>query len=77
VFALILESTPTGRSFIRSWDNAQCIGESQEWQSAETFTSEDAAMNHYRTSIRPGLKRVMAQAVREVKNGTMMHRRLE
>jgi hypothetical protein len=65
------------RAIVHSWDNAECIGEPQEWQSAETFASEDAAMSFYKTSIRPGLERLMAEASRKVKEGTFMHRRLE
>ena len=65
------------RASVHSWDNAECIGEPQEWQSAETFASEDAAMSFYKTSIRPGLERLMAEASRKVKEGTFMHRRLE
>ena len=65
------------RAIVHSWDNAECIGEPQEWQSAETFASEDAAMSFYKTSIRPGLERLMTEASRKVEEGTFMHRRLE
>ena len=65
------------RAIVHSWDNAECIGEPQEWQSAKPFASEDAAMSFYKTSIRPGLERQMAEASRKVKEGTFMHRRLE
>jgi hypothetical protein len=65
------------RAIVHSWDNAGCIGEPQEWQSTETFGSEDAAMTFYKTSIRPVLERLMAEASRKVKDGTFMHRRLE
>ena len=65
------------RAIVHSWDNAGCIGEPQEWQSVETFASEDAAMTFYKSSIRPGLERLMAEASRKVKEGTFMHRRLE
>jgi len=64
-------------AIVHSWDNAECIGEPQEWQSAETFGSEDAAMTFYKSSIRPGLERLMAEESRKVKDGTFMHRRLE
>ncbi len=53
------------------------MGDPQEWQSGETFESEEAAMTFYKTSIRPGLERLMAEASRKVKEGTFMHRRLE
>ena len=65
------------RAIVHSWDNAECIGAPQEWQSAETFASEDVAMSFYKTSIRPGLERLMAEASGKMKDGTFMHRRLE
>jgi uncharacterized protein YecA (UPF0149 family) len=65
------------RAIVHSWDNAECIGEPQEWQTADTFESEEAAMSFYKTSIRPELERLMAEASRNVKDGTFMHRRLE
>jgi hypothetical protein len=65
------------RAIVHSWDNAECIGEPKEWQSVENFASEGAAMTFYKTSIRPGLERLMAEASRKVKDGKFMHRRLE
>ena len=65
------------RAIVHSWDNAECIGEPQKWQSAETFESEDAAMTFYKTRIRPRLERLMAEASRKAKDGTFMHRRME
>ncbi len=65
------------RAIVHSWDNAQCLGEPQEWQSAETFASEDAAMTFYKASIRPQLERLMAEAARRVNDGAFLHRRLE
>jgi hypothetical protein len=65
------------RAIVHSWDNAECIGEPQEWRSTQTFESEDAAMTFYKASIRPGLERLMAEAARKAKGGTFMHRRLE
>jgi hypothetical protein len=50
------------RAIVHSWDNAECIGEPREWQSSETFTSEDAAMSFCRTRIRPGFERLLATA---------------
>jgi hypothetical protein len=63
-------------AIVHSWDNVECIGEPQEWQTAETFESEDAAMTFYKSSIRPQLERLMAEASRSAK-GTYLHRRLE
>jgi hypothetical protein len=65
------------RAIVHSWDNVECIGNPQEWRSVETFVSEDAAMTYYKTSIRPGLERLMAEASRKAKDGIFMHRRLE
>ena len=65
------------RAIVHSWDSVDCIGEPQEWQSTETFPSEDAAMDFYKANIRPGLERLMAEASRTVKDGTFVHRRLE
>jgi hypothetical protein len=66
------------RGIVHSWDNAECTGEPKEWQTAETFESENAAMTFYKTtSIRPRLERLMAEASRQVKDGTFIHRRLE
>ena len=64
-------------AIVHSWDNAECIGEPQEWHSPETFASEDAAMTFYKASIRPRLERLMAEASSEAKGGTFIHRRLE
>jgi hypothetical protein len=65
------------RAIVHSWDNAECMGEPEEWRSHETFLSEDAAMTFYKTTIRPGLERLMAEASRKMKGSTFMHRRLE
>ncbi len=65
------------RAIVHSWDNAECVGEPEEWRSIETFSSEDAAMTFYKANIRPGLERLMAQASREIKGGVFQVRRLE
>ncbi len=65
------------RAIVHTWDNAECSGEPQEWQSAETFPSEEAAMAFYKSRIRPRLERVMADAARDGECGTVLHRRLE
>ena len=65
------------RAIVHSWTNAECVGEPQEWRSPETFESEDAAMDFYKATIRPGLVRLMEEASREVKDGRFTHRRLE
>ena len=40
------------RAIVHSWDNAECIGEPQEWQAADVFETEDAAMAFYKSRIR-------------------------
>ena len=65
------------RAIVHSWDNAQCVGEPEEWQSAETFPSEDAAMDFYKANIRPGLERLMAEASRKSSGFGFIHRKLE
>jgi len=65
------------RAIVHSWENAECIGDPKEWQTTETFESENAAMTFYKTNIRPGLERLMAEASRKVKDGAFLHRRLE
>jgi len=65
------------RAIVHSWDNAQCVGEPKEWQSAETFPSEDAAMAFYKANIRPGLERLMAEASQKSSGVGFIHRRLE
>lgn len=62
-------------AIVHTWDNAHCNGEPEEWRSTEVFPTEDAAMKHYKTTIRPGLKKMMAEAGRSgVKS---IHRELE
>ena len=58
------EVTNGYRAIVHSWDNIECTGEPEEWQSSETFPSEDAAMAFYKANIRPGLQRLMAEASR-------------
>ena len=65
------------RAIVHSWDSAECIGEPHEWRTVETFETEDAAMTFYKSSIRPQLERLMAEASRKVKDGIFRHRRLE
>src|SRR5664279_3752065 len=49
------------RAIVHSWDNAQCIGEPQEWQSVEIFASEGAAMTFYKTSILEELAKLLLE----------------
>jgi len=64
------------RAIVHSWDNAECIGEPDVWQSSETFPTEDAAMEFYKAKIRPGLAQILAEAARRT-DSRLVHRRLE
>jgi hypothetical protein len=50
------------RAIVHSWNNVDCIGEPTEWQSDESFDSEDDAMSFYKRTIRPKLERLMREA---------------
>lgn len=50
------------RAIVHSWGNSDCDGEPDEWQSAQTFQSEDGAMAFYKANIRPKLERFMREA---------------
>ena len=64
------------RAIVHSWDNPDCLGEPKEWQSEQTFQSEDSAMSFYKMKIRPELGRLMKEI--GSKNGvTASTRRLE
>ena len=52
------------RTIIHFWSNGGAIGPPKEWQSVETFPTEEAAMEHYKTKIQPRLKSVAEQAAR-------------
>jgi hypothetical protein len=65
------------RAIVHSWVNAECLGVPEEWQTPETFPTEDAAMAYYKLNIRPELERLMAKMSREGKGGHFQYRRLE
>jgi len=62
---------------VHTWDNIECTGEPDEWNSNETFETDDEAMDFYKSNIRPGLEEMMRQATQEHKDMTMSVRRLE
>ena len=64
------------RVIVHSWDNPDCLGEPDEWQSDETFQSEDSAMSFYKNEIRPSLDQLMREVGRE-KGMKTFTRRLE
>jgi hypothetical protein len=75
-----IRSNPTGKGFIaivHIWDNIDCRGEPEEWRSPEVFSTEEEAMQYYKTSIRPELERMMAKVANEKPGITSVHRKLE
>ena len=71
---------PTVNGFVaivHTWDNVHCYGEPEEWRSSEVFSTEEAAMQYYKTSIRPSLERMMAKMAKGQSGSTFTHRKLE
>ena len=64
------------RAIVHSWDNPDCEGEPDVWQSEQVFQSEDDAMFFYNTNIRPKLERFMREVGRG-KGVDVAMRRLE
>lgn len=64
-------------AIVHTWDNVQCHGEPEEWRSPETSPTEDAAMQHYKTAIRPALEQMMADVASGQSDSTLIHRKLE
>lgn len=48
-------------AIVHTWDNMLGYGEPEEWRSSERFVTEEAAMRHYKTTIRPALQEMMAE----------------
>jgi hypothetical protein len=71
---------PTANGFIAMvhiWDNVYCHGEPEEWRSPQVFSTEDAAMQYYKTSIRPALERMMTEMASGKSGRKFIHRKLE
>jgi hypothetical protein len=62
---------------VHVWDNVECLGEPQEWRYPKVYEQEEEAMNYYKTSIRPALKRFMESNVEKSDNAVFVHRKLE
>ena len=74
-----IRTNPDGDGFIaivHTWDNLEGREEPNEWRSAEVFPTEEAAMQHYKTFIRPGLEQLMAEAGQSPRMKAI-HRKLE
>lgn len=64
-------------AIVHTWDNVECLGEPEEWESQEIFPTEDAAMEYYKTYIRPSLERMMSDAKRKKPGITSIHNRFD
>jgi len=64
-------------AIVHSWDNIHCHGEPKEWRYPKAFATEDEAMRHYKTTIRPSLEKLMKDFKREKGGVSGWHRRLE
>jgi hypothetical protein len=64
-------------AIVHIWDNVHCRGAPEEWRSPEVFSTEEAAMQYYKTSIRPSLERMMAEMANGQSDRKFIHRRLE
>jgi hypothetical protein len=62
---------------VHSWDNIECRGEPKEWRDPRVFATEDEAMNHYKTTIRPSLEKLMNQLKKRPGVTSTSHRKLE
>jgi len=64
-------------AIVHIWDNVHCLGTPEEWRSPEVFSTEEAAMQHYKTYIRPSLEQMMAEMADGQPKGKFIHRKLE
>lgn len=64
-------------AIVHKWDNVHCLGEPEEWRYPEVFPTEEAAMEYYKTSIRPSLEQFMAEMSNQHPDQTFIHRKLE
>jgi hypothetical protein len=64
-------------AIVHKWDNVHCLGEPEEWRYPKVFPTEEAAMEYYKTSIRPSLEQFMAEMSNQHPDQTFIHRKLE
>jgi hypothetical protein len=62
---------------VHRWDNVACRGEPEEWRYPELFATEEAAMQCYKTTIRPALKQMMTESASKPAGSVFIHRELE
>ena len=74
-----VRANPAGDGFIaivHTWDNIEARGEPTEWRSPEVFATAEAAMQYYKTAIRPGLEQLIAKTAKETPRTKAIHRTL-
>lgn len=62
-------------AIVHSWDNALGVGKPEEWRTPQVFPTEEAAMDYYKTNLRPELEKLMAQMGKT--RTKVLHRKLE
>ena len=62
-------------AIVHSWDNVLCAGEPQEWRTTQVFPTEEAALQYYKTNIRPKLEKMTSQMGKS--STKILHRKLE
>jgi hypothetical protein len=62
---------------VHTWDNVACRGEPEEWRYPEVFLTEEAAMQYYKTTIRPALKQMITETAGKDPGLSFVHRKLE
>lgn len=60
------------RAFIHFWANGDGVGQPKEWQSSETFPTEEDALVFYKAKVQPRLES-LAAAVAQKTNSTFRH----
>jgi hypothetical protein len=62
---------------VHSWDNPEGRGEPEEWRYPDVFPTEEAAMEYYKTTIRPSLERTLTETAGKRPGTSFIHRKLE
>ena len=64
-------------AIVHIWDNVQCRGKPEEWRAEQIFPTEEAAMRHYKTTIRPALQQMTTEMTKKQSGAGVIHRKLE
>jgi len=62
-------------AIVHSWDNVLGVGKPKEWRTPQVFPTEEAAMDYYKTNLRPELEKLMAKVGKS--STKVLHRKLE